>query len=118
MLYTILYFAPNILNEENSMMREIVDKHFADNWVVPFQMGFAVDLSQAWEPYKSAKLALDNILERKNVYAVTRRYTASVADLNQSLLKYLTKGVLTAEYVMVHIRKLMVCKNAFFLTLY
>ena len=33
-------------------MREIVDKHFSDNWVIPFYMGYLVDLSEAWEPYK------------------------------------------------------------------
>lgn len=33
-------------------MREIVDKYFSDNWVVSFYMGFSVDLSTAWAPYK------------------------------------------------------------------
>ena len=106
MLYTILYFAPKILHEETAMMREVVDKHFNDNWVVPFQMGFAVDLSQAWEPYKAARLALDNIMDKKNVVEVTRRYTNAVKELNAQLLKYLTKGVLTKDYVMVNVRKL------------
>jgi len=107
MLYTILYFAPQILNERTSMMREIVDKHFSDNWVVPFQMGFAVDLSQAWEPYKSARAALDNILSKNNVAEVTTRYAKAVVNLNQMLLKYLTKGVLNQQFVMNRIRQLM-----------
>ena len=33
MLYVILYFAPNILHHQQAQMREIVDKHFPDNWV-------------------------------------------------------------------------------------
>lgn len=33
MLYVILYFAPDILNSQQAVMREIVDKHFPDNWV-------------------------------------------------------------------------------------
>ena len=33
MLYIILYFAPTLLNTEQAKMREIVDKHFPDNWV-------------------------------------------------------------------------------------
>jgi len=37
-------------------MREIVDKHFPDNWVISYYLGFTVDLSVAWEPYKAAKL--------------------------------------------------------------
>ena len=33
MLYLILYFAPDILHTHQAKMREIVDKHFPDNWV-------------------------------------------------------------------------------------
>ena len=33
MLYVILYFAPQILHAQQAQMREIVDKHFPDNWV-------------------------------------------------------------------------------------
>eukprot|EP00471_Norrisiella_sphaerica_P000575 CAMPEP_0184482552 /NCGR_PEP_ID=MMETSP0113_2-20130426/4111_1 /TAXON_ID=91329 /ORGANISM="Norrisiella sphaerica, Strain BC52" /LENGTH=1139 /DNA_ID=CAMNT_0026862353 /DNA_START=88 /DNA_END=3507 /DNA_ORIENTATION=+ len=109
MLYTILYFAPSVLHSEQSMMREIVDKHYNDNWVVAFQMGCAVDLSQAWEPYKAAKLALDNILHKQNVYDVINHYANAVKTLNGRLLKYLTKGVLDERFVMNNIRVLMHC---------
>jgi len=33
MLYVILYFAPDMLHTQQAVMREIVDKHFPDNWV-------------------------------------------------------------------------------------
>jgi WASH complex subunit strumpellin len=33
MLYIILYFAPELLQTQQAKMREIVDKHFPDNWV-------------------------------------------------------------------------------------
>eukprot|EP01052_Picozoa_sp_SAG31_P049413 SAG31_NODE_10809_length_1094_cov_1.715578_1_plen_58_part_10 len=33
-------------------MREIVDKHFPDNWVIAYFMGFTADLSIAWLRYK------------------------------------------------------------------
>ena len=33
MLYVILFFAPDVLNTQQAKMREIVDKHFPDNWV-------------------------------------------------------------------------------------
>ena len=33
MLYMILYFEPDILHNQQAKMREIVDKHFPDNWV-------------------------------------------------------------------------------------
>ena len=37
-------------------MREIVDKHFPDNWVTAYYMGISVDLAEEWEPYKAAKV--------------------------------------------------------------
>lgn len=33
MLYIILYFAPDVLHTQQAVMREVVDKHFPDNWV-------------------------------------------------------------------------------------
>jgi WASH complex subunit strumpellin len=33
MLYVILYFVPDVLHSQQAIMREIVDKHFPDNWV-------------------------------------------------------------------------------------
>ena len=33
MLYVILYFSPTTLHHQEAQMREIVDKHFPDNWV-------------------------------------------------------------------------------------
>ena len=48
----MLFFAPETLHKEPAAMRELVDKHFADNWVISFYMGFVVDLSVMWEPYK------------------------------------------------------------------
>ena len=44
-------------------MREIVDRHFNDNWIIPIYMGFVVDLSVEWNGYRAAKEALRNTLE-------------------------------------------------------
>lgn len=34
-IFVLLSFTPKILDTENTKMREIVDKHFPDNWVIP-----------------------------------------------------------------------------------
>lgn len=44
-------------------MREIVDKHFSDNWVIPYYLGYIVDLTYWWEPYKAARNAIQNTLD-------------------------------------------------------
>lgn len=55
-------------------MREIVDKHFPDNWVISIYMGMTVNLAEAWEPYRAAQAALNNTLAPENVSAMAQRY--------------------------------------------
>lgn len=69
MLYVILYFAPDILHSERTTMREVVDKHFNDNWVVPVYMGWLVQLDEEWLPYRAAREALANTLQLVRVGA-------------------------------------------------
>lgn len=35
LIFPLLFQAPSILENERAKMREIVDKHFPDNWVIP-----------------------------------------------------------------------------------
>lgn len=59
-------------------MREIVDKHFSDNWVISFYMGFIVDLQETFEPYKAAMKALNNTMHKSNVAELSQRHAAMV----------------------------------------
>ncbi len=60
-------------------MREIVDRHFADNWVIALYMGYTVDLSIVWEPYKAARLALANTLQLSNVKRLVAAHSNGVS---------------------------------------
>jgi WASH complex subunit strumpellin len=91
MLYVILFFEPETLNGKEATMREIVDKHFTDNWVLPIYMGCTVDLSDAWTPYKAASRALNNILQKGVVAEVTGRHAEALVRLNADLDKLLTE---------------------------
>ena len=44
-------------------MREIIDRHFNDNWVVPFYLGYYIDLTVEWKDFQAAKKALNNIID-------------------------------------------------------
>jgi len=49
MLYVLLYFRPEMLHNEQAVMREIVDKFFPDNWILSIYMGnIIVNLSEAF----------------------------------------------------------------------
>ncbi|CAB4023119.1 WASH complex subunit strumpellin, partial [Paramuricea clavata] len=109
MLYVILYFAPDILHSQQATMREIVDKHFPDNWVINIYMGVIVNLVEQWEPYRAAKIALNNTVELTNVKDLAVRHIGNVQILNTQVLKFLKEGFLTEEYVLDNIPKLMNC---------
>ena len=96
-LYIVLFFVPDTLQNQNATMREIVDKHFSDNWVISFYMGFVVDLSIMWEPYKAAILALRNTLETKHVKMTHEAQVLQIQKNHEQLGNLLTEGVLTEE---------------------
>ncbi|XP_035827087.1 WASH complex subunit 5 [Aplysia californica] len=107
MLYVILYFQADILNAQQAKMREIVDKHFPDNWVISVYMGMTVNLLDAWAPYKSAVTALNNTLSVSNIREQSVKYAQKVEKLQPVLNKYLKEGVLKEEFVLDSIQKLM-----------
>ncbi|XP_047143782.1 WASH complex subunit 5 isoform X1 [Hydra vulgaris] len=106
-LYVILYFAPDILHNQPAKMREIIDKHFPDNWVINIYMGIVVNLCEMWEPYRAARTALNNTVEIQNVKDIASRFIKKVTSLNTTTLGFLKEGVLTEELILDNIPKLM-----------
>ena len=90
MLYIILYFAPKILETEQAAMREIVDKHFADNWIISYYLGYMADLSSTWSPYPAAAAALSNTLQSGNINRHASFYNQQVPKLIKRLDQLLT----------------------------
>ena len=125
MLYVILYFAPNILNTQQAQMREIVDKHFPDNWVISMYMGMTVNLLDAWEPYRAARTALGNTLQPTNIQEQALKFARKIPALNKQASHlmnkyyiqyvciqvegYLKEGMLVEDYVLDNVSKLMGC---------
>ena len=64
MLFVILFFYGDILEAKKAKMRELVDKHFSDNWVIPFYLGY----------YVAAKKALENTLDLDYIQELTNMY--------------------------------------------
>ncbi|XP_071117463.1 WASH complex subunit 5-like [Haliotis cracherodii] len=107
MLYVILYFEADTLHNQQAKMREIVDKHFPDNWVISVYMGMIINLMDAWAPYKAASTALNNTLDTANIREQAARYSQKLERLHPVLEKYLKEGVLVEEFVLDNIPKLM-----------
>jgi WASH complex subunit strumpellin len=51
------------MDVKKSKMREIVDRHFYDSWVIPFYLSYYVDLTIEWNEFKAARKALENTLD-------------------------------------------------------
>lgn len=60
MIFTLLPFVPKILDSQEPKMREICDKHFPDNWVIPIYGGIFVDLEAWWVSFPAAIKAFRN----------------------------------------------------------
>lgn len=109
MLYVILYFIPDMLEKSEASMRETVDKHFNDNWIITIYMGHVVDLSVEWANYKAARKALQNVLTTQNITDAAKRNFNYFKEAKQELDAFLTEGVLNKQYVLVNLQSLMQC---------
>ncbi|KAI1708257.1 hereditary spastic paraplegia protein strumpellin domain-containing protein [Ditylenchus destructor] len=63
MIYTCLYFKPDYLQNQYAFMRQIVDKYFADKWILSLHFELKVDICQKWDSYKAASGALSNTVD-------------------------------------------------------
>ncbi|KAI2805344.1 hypothetical protein RDWZM_008639 [Blomia tropicalis] len=113
MLFICLYFAPEMLHNESAVMREIVDKFFADNFVISVYMGTIANLIEHWDSYKAAKAALNNTLDIKNVRSIACKFNNEMSELNPKIAQLLKEGVLTEENILNRINEHMnTCRQA------
>jgi len=109
MLYVCLYFLPQLLKSEASTMREIVDRHFSENWCIPAFMGFIVDLSVEWESYPAARAALSNTVSVQNAAHFADRNKTQAKRAMDNLRGYLTQGRLDEKFLLSNLDRLMSC---------
>ena len=113
MLYITLYFQPDVLHNQNSIMREIIDKFWPDNFVCSVYMGSVVNLIDAWENFKAARQALANTLEINNLKRVSLNMQKMFQSSNESLKRILNENHLNEEFVLKNCDKLMkLCKQS------
>jgi WASH complex subunit strumpellin len=106
MLYVLLYFRPEMLHNEQAVMREIVDKFFPDNWILSIYLGnIIVNLSEAWDGYKAAKNALGNTLIVTNIKQQATNHLNKLTECIKEVKLHLNEGFLTQDYLLLHLNK-------------
>ncbi|XP_068645975.1 uncharacterized protein [Aristolochia californica] len=105
-LYVLLFFSPQIFHN-SFVMREIVDRFFKDSWVVPVQMYFTVDLTDSWDEYEVAKVALHTCLSQAFVHDLSLHHYTKVKNLMFELSSLLSDSKLTKHYVLENSRSLL-----------
>ena len=73
-------------------MREIVDKHFPDNWVIPIYQGHIIDLTYYWDHFPAAKKALENNIVFENVKNIAHKHLKMIGYVNKRLSSYIIEG--------------------------
>lgn len=107
-IFVLLGFLPEYLELENSKMREIVDKHFSDNWVISLYMGYTVDILDYWKDFKAAKNALAITISEEAVRNIKKNYYLKLLELNDKLKKFLNEGLMNEDYVLDNIGNLLI----------
>ncbi|XP_072947146.1 WASH complex subunit 5 [Epargyreus clarus] len=107
MLVVCLFFTPHYLHNDNSKMREIADKFFPCNWIIPIYMGVTMNLMDYWESFKAAKNSLGTTCNAKTVKDIFSKRGNSVTVLINKTHQLLKEGTLTDDFVLDNINKIL-----------
>lgn len=69
-------------------------------------MGLIYNLIEVWEPYKAARMALSNTIQTANVKDCSVRHFNQLEKLLVQLRQLLKEGVLTEEFLLDNMQKL------------
>ena len=106
-LVVILFFCQKMLEKDHKNMYDIVSKHFHDNYVVSFYMGYTIDINEYWKDFKEAHNALDFHMKANTLKDIKNENFNKIKKLDEELHKYLNEGVMTEEYVLKNIEVLL-----------
>lgn len=109
MIFVLIPFCPAILENHDSKMREICDKHFADNWVIPIYNGVHIDLLSYWSSFTSATKAMANNISEDRVTSLAKYFTSMVATSIERIKNYLVEGQLQEKEALDSVKELLGC---------
>jgi len=90
-------------------MREICDKHFPDNWVIPIYGGQLVDLLAFWSHFEAAKRALQNNITPAKVEFLAKQCLEGLKNSSKRLNTYIIEGQLQEKETLANAKELLSC---------
>ena len=107
LLVVTLFFCPKILDKDKKNMFDIVSKHFHDNFVISFYMGYTIDINEYWKDFKEAHNALDFHMKTNTLKDKKNLHLRKIKELDDKIKDFLIEGVMTEEYVLKNIEILL-----------
>ena len=107
LLAVILFFCPDILDRDKRNIFDIVNKHFHDNVVISFYMGYTIDLLEYWKDFKEAISALQFNMKSDLIKEQKNRKLGQIVELDKKIKEFLNEGVMTEEYVLKNVENLL-----------
>jgi WASH complex subunit strumpellin len=102
----MLPFCPNILLQQEPKMREICDKHFPDNWIIPIYGGQLVDLEFYWASFPAAMKAFRNNIVQDRIEYFADFHAKQLAQSQKKLKKYIIDGQLQEKEALENVKVL------------
>jgi len=87
-------------------MREICDKHFPDNWVIPVYGGILYDLEIMWQSFPAALKALRNNIVTDRIKYFAEAHMKSLQQSQKRLKKYIIEGQLQETEALDNVKEL------------
>ena len=107
LLVVNLFFCPKTLEKDKRNMFDIVSKHFHDNFVISFYMGYTIDINEYWKDFKEAHSALEFNMKTSTLKDKKNTNFSKIKSLDLKIKDYLNEGVMTEEYVLKNIEVLL-----------
>ena len=107
LLVVILFFCPDLLEKDRRIMYDIFSKHYHDNIVISFYMGYTIDIYEYWRDFKEAGNILDSNIKANYLREEKNRKLARISVVDNKIKEYLNEGVMTEEYVLKNIENLL-----------
>ena len=101
MLSILILFDATILKQDSVKMRQIVDRFFCDNWVVPLYNGVLVDLSIEWNNrFPAAQSALSHVVSMKNVHQLQYSNAKLILKCTDDIKMHLMNNTMSDMFVL------------------